>query len=202
MVLLRVVIGAILAVVVTLALFVTMYSLIKTEEVSLSEDNQARLADVIMETQKIEAIRKEQLPDKPDQAEEPPPEFEQPKMQDLDVDLAAAPIAVPVAAQVKIDIGPGMAVSDGEYLPIVKVAPVYPRRAQTRGIQGYCTVEYTVTKTGGIRDPQPVDCNPKGVFERASVDAAMKFKYKPRIVDGAPIEVAGVQNRFTYQLKE
>ena len=34
-----------------------------------------------------------------------------------------------------------------EYLPIVKVNPQYPRRAQTRGIEGYVLLEYIVTKT-------------------------------------------------------
>ena len=95
----------------------------------------------------------------------------------------------------------GMSSGDGEYLPIVKVAPIYPRRAQTRGITGYCIVEYTVTKTGSIRDPFAVDCQPKGIFERASLKASEKFKYKPRVVDGEPIEVAGVQNKFTYELE-
>ena len=60
----------------------------------------------------------------------------------------------------------------------------------------------TVTKSGSIRDPQPVDCQPSGVFESASVKAAMKFKYKPRVVDGEAIEVAGVQNKFTYELEQ
>jgi protein TonB len=46
-----------------------------------------------------------------------------------------------------------------------------------------------------------VDCSPKGIFERASVKASTKFKYKPRVVDGEPIEVAGVQNKFTYELE-
>lgn len=202
MALLRVGIGAVLAAIVTFLLFVTMYSLIKTEEVSLDDSQQNKLADVIMETQKIEAIRKEQLPEKPDTPDEPPPEFEQPEMEDMSVDLAASPVSVPVAGEIKINAGPSMAASDGEYLPIVKVAPVYPRRAQTRGIQGYCTVEYTVSKTGSVRDSKAVDCSPKGVFERASVAASLKFKYKPRIVDGDAIEVAGVQNRFTYQLKD
>ena len=62
-------------------------------------------------------------------------------------------------------------------------------------------VEYTVTKTGSIRDPFAVDCSPKGIFERASLKAALKFKYKPRVVDGEAIEVAGVQNKFTYELE-
>jgi protein TonB len=40
------------------------------------------------------------------------------------------------------------------------------------------------------------------VFDKASVKAAQKFKYKPRVIDGEPIEVPGVQNKFTYQLED
>ena len=59
-----------------------------------------------------------------------------------------------------------------------------------------------MTKSGAIRDPHVVDCKPSGVFDRASVKAATKFKYKPRVVDGEAIEVAGVQNKFTYELEQ
>ena len=38
-------------------------------------------------------------------------------------------------------------------------------------------------------------------FEQAAIEAALKFKYKPRTVDGEPIEVPGVQNRITFTLK-
>jgi protein TonB len=59
-----------------------------------------------------------------------------------------------------------------------------------------------VTTSGAIRDPVAVDCQPSGVFEKASLKAAAKFKYKPRVVDGEAIEVAGVQNKFTYELEQ
>ena len=88
------------------------------------------------------------------------------------------------------------------YLPIVQVAAVYPRRAQLRGITGYCVVEYTVTTSGATRDPAPVECSPPGVFEASAVRAALKFKYKPRVIGGQPVEVAGVRNRFVYELEE
>ena len=94
-----------------------------------------------------------------------------------------------------------MAPRCGEYLPIVKVAPVYPRRAATRGISGYCTVEYTVTKTGSVSNPVAVDCVPEGVFEFSSIKAAEQFKYAPRVVNGEPVEVTGVTNKFTYEVE-
>ena len=118
--------------------------------------------------------------------EEPPPDME-PIQFDSDVDMGVVNNAPTTGVTLNLSTS-GMSSGDGEYLPIVKVAPIYPRRAQTRGISGYCIVEYTVTKTGSIRDPQPVDCQPSGIFERASVKAAEKFKYKPRVVDGEPID--------------
>jgi len=40
------------------------------------------------------------------------------------------------------------------------------------------------------------------VFERAALAAVLKFKYKPRVVDGEPIEVAGVRNKITFVLED
>ena len=119
----------------------------------------------------------------------------------MDADIDVVNTAPTASVDISISTS-GMSTGDGEYLPIVKVAPIYPRRAQTRGITGYCIVEYTVTTSGAIRDPVAVDCQPSGVFERASLKAAEKFKYKPRVVDGAPIEVAGVRHIITFWLDE
>ena len=189
----RVLVGALVAVPVAIGLFFLMHSLIDTEYEQ--EDVEARkIADIIVPEDEIEVNVKQPKPDKVEDPEEPPPELPTPDIgMDMDLDVVnTAP-----RAQVDVQISATGISGDGEYLPIVKVAPVYPRRAQTRGISGYCIVEYTVTRTGSIRDPRAVDCQPSGVFESASIKAAEKFKYRPRVVDGEPIEVAGVQNLFT-----
>lgn len=189
-----------LAAAVTVGLFIIMYTLISTQDAKIDDDSGIKIDDIVLGETKIEAQLKEVKPDKPEDPEEPPPELETPQTSDFDVDTS---INVSFAPKADVEIGVGgLSVSDGEYLPIVKVAPIYPRRAQTRGIQGYCIVEYTVTKNGSIRDPIPVDCQPSGVFDSASVKAALKFKYKPRVVDGEPIEVPGVRNKFTYALEQ
>ena len=82
------------------------------------------------------------------------------------------------------------------------MAPQYPRRAQTRGIQGYVILEYIVTKTGAVRDPVVVDAKPPGIFNRAAINAALKYKYKPKVVNGEAIDVAGVKTRITFELAE
>ena len=101
----------------------------------------------------------------------------------------------------------GLNVSDGEYLPIVKVAPQYPRRAQSRGIEGYAIAQYTVTENGTTEDCVVIDAqttsgNPTTIFDSAACRAAEKFKYRPRVVDGVAIKVPNVQNKFTFELAD
>jgi protein TonB len=195
----RIFVGGLLAIPVAIGLFYIMQSLVDRD--FKQEDSKARkIADIVVPDKVIETNLKEVLPEKIEDPEEPPPDLE-PIEFDSDIDMGVVNNAPSTGITLKLNSS-GMSSGDGEYLPIVKVAPIYPRRAQTRGISGYCIVEYTVTKTGSIRDPQAVDCQPAGIFDRASVKAATKFKYKPRVVDGEPIEVAGVQNKFTYELEQ
>ena len=197
----RVVIGGLLAVPVAIGLFYIMQALVDREY--QQEATKARkIADIVVPDKVIETNLKEVKPEKVEDPEEPPPDLDPIKF-DTDVDMGVVNNAPTASISLNLSAS-GMSSGDGEYLPIVKVAPIYPRRAQTRGITGYCIVTYTVTTTGAIRDPyveNETDCSPKGIFERASLKAALKFKYKPRVVDGQAIEVAGVQNKFTYELE-
>jgi protein TonB len=198
---LRSIFGAAIAVPIAIGLFYIMQALV-TRDFQQETVKARKIADIVVPNKVIETNLKEVLPEKVEDPDEPPPDME-PLDFDTDLDMSTANMAPTVAVNVSINAS-GLSSGDGEYLPIVKVAPIYPRRAQTRGITGYCIVTYTVTSTGAIRDPyveNESDCSPKGIFERASLKAALKFKYKPRVVDGQAIEVAGVQNKFTYELE-
>ena len=187
-----------LAIPVVVGLFMIMHSLIAVDFVN-PEVSSSKVAELVQPDEEIKLDTATRKPEEPEEPDEPPPELEMAQISlDMDMDVENAAPATDISMEISSS---GMSSGDGEYLPIVKVAPIYPRRAQTRGISGYCIVEYTVTKSGSIRDPIAVDCVPSGVFDRASVKAATKFKYKPRVVDGEPIEVAGVQNKFTYELE-
>lgn len=87
-------------------------------------------------------------------------------------------------------------------LPIVKVAPIYPDRALNEGIEGHVLLEFVVTETGAVRDAVVLEANPSGVFEQAALKAVAKFKYKPRIVDGRPVETTGVRNRIAFEISD
>jgi len=86
-----------------------------------------------------------------------------------------------------------------------------------RGLTGWAIVEFTVTAQGTVKDAVAIEncgwvqnarsedeCtdSPNSVFDSAAENAALKFKYKPKIVDGEPVETAGVQNKITFQLTE
>jgi protein TonB len=202
----KVTIAGILGVVTTLGLLFLMNSLVNTEFAPPDETKSVKIPDIRMADTKIETRMEDAKPEKPQEPETPPdlpePEFEAPQVSGDALNMSA-PIA-----KADIDVGGNsLAFSEGEYLPIVKVPPEYPSTALSRGIEGFCTVVYTVTETGTTRDPEPIadqcitkDGKPTTVFNRASVRAALKFKYKPKVVDGKPVEVPGVKNRFTYEM--
>lgn len=87
-----------------------------------------------------------------------------------------------------------------DYAPLKKDPPIYPNISQYEGLTGWCIVEYVVTASGSVEDPFPESCNPIGLFEGASLSAAKDFRYQPRITDGVAVDVAGVQNKFTFVL--
>lgn len=192
--------GTFAAAVVTIGLFILMYSLIKFARPQINESKAIKIEDITMPRMQIETHVSEAQPNKPAQPEKPPTEAVKPQEQNFDVNTTID-VGYQPKADIKVGTG-GLAVSDGEYLPLVKVAPMYPVRAQTRGITGYCIVSYTVTKSGATQDVHPVDCQPPGYFEDASVKAAKEFKYKPRVVDGEPIAVKGVENKFKFELSK
>ena len=87
-----------------------------------------------------------------------------------------------------------------EFLPLIKVAPIYPRYALERNLQGHVLLEFAVTTTGAVRDPVVVEAQPPGIFDRAALNAVSRFKYKPKVVEGEVVEVTGVRNRIVFEV--
>lgn len=192
------------AALVTLLLLVLMVSLIEFSDKSLDKEKRIKLPDIYMPDVEIEVQRLIEKPEKPEVDETPPPDIPEQDFDKIDGNAAVGQVAAPGNMRPKLDlnIGAGLQATDGEYLPIVKVAPQYPRRALSRGIEGYVIVEYTVTKLGTVKDPRVVEGKPQGTFDRAAIKSALRYKYKPRVVDGEPIEVKGVRTRITFEIEE
>jgi len=117
--------------------------------------------------------------------------------------IAANLIAAP-SVDTKIGISGGLgfnvAGTDTEEMPLVRINPDYPPRAQSRGVQGWVVVQFTITPQGTVKDAKVVDGEPKGVFDEAAVNAVSRWKYNPKVQEGVPVERRGVQVKLTFKL--
>ena len=198
----RYVIAGALALSMTFVLFWGMQKLIAGGNEVMSEPVKGNVLDFIRLKKEETVVKKDRQVQKPAKPKEPPPQMTAPPMQQSNPNANAAKssFAADIQADTSLSGGLSLDSSDGDYLPIVKVAAVYPRRAQSRGIEGFVVVEFTVTKTGAVTNPAVVHAEPAGVFDRAALDAVVKFKYKPRVVDGVAMAVGGVQNKISFEI--
>ena len=92
--------------------------------------------------------------------------------------------------------------SDRDVVPLVRINPEYPTRARERGVEGWVQVEFTITAAGTVADQKVVDADPKGIFDRAALDAIGRWKYNPKVVDGRAMERRGVMVVLTFKLEK
>lgn len=198
--LLRATVAGLVALPVALALFIVMQALI-SEEFESPQIVAYPDFEVIPVPDEIKTKLEPIIPPEPlADPQEPPPQIIPAKLTHDSVDNFQGNIRPKMDGPKPIDGNSSL--SEGEYLPIVKVQPVYPSRAQTGGIEGYCIVEFTVLPSGATGGARAVDCAPSGYFEKTSIRAAGKFKYKPRVMDGVAVKVAGVRNLFKFKLQD
>jgi protein TonB len=194
----RLVVATPTATAVTFGLLLLMQLLIASGRGDIDEAKQVRLDDFIRVEREQTVETREPKPDKPPppqaRPDVPAPELDEP----FDNALAVAMTIPDVETSVSVS-GIGFGAADGEYLPIVKVAPDYPARAMSRGLEGYVLVEFSVTTSGAVKDIVVLEST-ASIFERPAIEAASKFKYRPRVVNGTPVEVHGVQNRIIFDV--
>ncbi|MDH3893553.1 MAG: energy transducer TonB [Chromatiales bacterium] len=202
MVILRYLFVIAIAAAINWGLLFLMQALIAAGKSELNDESTMHFVDFVRVEREEQIERKKPKPKKPIEPDQPPPDMPQQQQDALNPEAGAISIA-PVAVSADIDIGGiGLGSADGDYLPIVKVAPIYPRRALSRGIEGWVLLEFTVTRAGTVTDVRVLESEPPGIFDKAASEAASKFKYKPRVVDGEPIDVKGVPHKISFQLED
>jgi len=197
---LRILVGLLAGAAVALFLAWFMHYLIASSDVMLEKVSRVQMLDFVRIKREENIQRKDRTPDRPQLNKSP----EVPPMPQSDMDASGQRLAVSaMPTETSIDLGRGgvgFGAGEGDYLPIVKVAPIFPQRALAQGVFGECMVRYTVTTAGTVKDVEVIKqrCT-STMFYRPSVDAAMRFKYKPRVIDGEAVEVQGVHNLVYYR---
>lgn len=204
MILIRWALSMVMAAGITLGLFYFMQALIATGDQFDERVTVVKIVDATMPEITLEVI--EEI-DKPEPIEEVTEDT--PDTPDKQITLSDGPSLNIERASLELDSGlelnnAQISATDGDYLPLVAIAPQYPTRAAQRGITGWCLVSFTVDGQGNVDEDsiEVVDAEPATIFNRASQRAAARFKFQPRVVDGIGIAVPGVQYLFTYVLED
>ena len=189
------------AALITFGLFFGMQWLIAVGDIELEDPGERIRVEMATVRDAQETQQVERKPDVPQEAEAAP---------DVAIDMStsvdnvAGGVEIGATAMEAAPLTTGMggfSATDGEFLPIVRVDPQYPSRAAENGLEGNVLVSFTVTVEGTTRDVLAVESSHK-MFERNAVKAAQKYKYKPRVVDGEPVEVTGVLVDILFRLAD
>jgi protein TonB len=183
----------------TLLLFLLMHSLIAEEWARADGASYARVVSFLDVDQESDAQTKKRfMPEKLDQAKPPPP----PPMLTASAARPTSELdtAIYIPEWSVETSGIGFDISDMDEVPLVRIEPRYPPRAETLGIEGWVLLEFTISAAGTVVDPVVIACEPPRIFNSAAKRALSRWKYKPRLIDGLPVVREGVQVLLTFEI--
>jgi protein TonB len=190
-----------LGVAVTLVLFFIMQALIDSGDQAYRSDSDGQIMEFVrIKDDESLSLKDRRKPKKPEPPKEPPPP---PKM-------IVEKQVKPTMNKVKIDIpnidlptiaggGPflgnwaGNPLAEGDVLPIVRIDPQWPREALVEGIEGYVIVEVIIAADGSVASAVVIESVPRRIFDRNVIRAVLKWKFKPRIINGVAVERRAIQ---------
>jgi|TARA_B110000914_G_scaffold74837_1_gene65772 protein TonB len=184
-------------------LFFFMYLLILPGDLDIGALKDKQIVDFIR-LKKDDNLnqRDRRLPDKPPPPKRPPPpELETPDVQALPtpkLDIQFPDIKMPIDTNGAF-VGGGQYLGDGGLIPLVRIAPRYPRNALLKGTEGYVLVELLVDESGSVLSAIVKESRPSTVFNRSAVQAVLKWKFKPRVEGGVAIKQRGI-TRIDFQI--
>lgn len=203
------------AVGINLSLFLLMENMVSQDRV--------RVVD-LMDTQAIEFVRtpiEEELRTK-DRRSAPPPkpqEIDRPRADVTDIAQRASSFPAQAAAfdvtsmlgegGAGVALGQTLVGGGGNYLdvmmaddliPLSMLPPQYPPSARARSVEGWVDLVFTVDERGMVSDAQVIESEPAEVFDRAAIDAALRWRFRPVVKDGEAVSVLGeLRMNFTLE---
>jgi protein TonB len=178
-------------------LFLLMCSLIAMDP-PVRIENKHKVIEVVMSDDRVIEALPEQIEPKPIDPEPQPPmpkiaqNFELEKGTEVFIEVILDP------GVREIDNG----LSSGSAMAIFKVAPRYPRRALTKGIEGFVDLMFDITPSGKTENIRVIYAEPKGYFESSSIKTLAKWKYKPAMDEGVAMPQKNQKTRLIYELEK
>ena len=198
------------AIILTLFMFSIMQALVSNDGIFEKPSPEASYLNFIrLNNQESELNTKDRrLPEPPPPPEEAPetPEFSaQIESVSANLSMNLPTIGIPINSGEgpylgALAQGNGLAGFDTDVIPVVRVQPAYPRRAKQAGIEGYVTMEVLIRADGTVTRARVMESDPPRLFDEAALRAIERWKFRPKIVDGTPVEQRAKQTiEFTLQ---
>ena len=198
------------AIALTLFMFSIMQALVSNDGIFKKPNREASYLNFIrLNNQESELNTKDRrLPEPPPPPEEAPetPEFSaQIESVSANLSMNLPTIGIPINSGEgpylgALAQGNGLAGFDTDVIPVVRVQPAYPRRAKQAGIEGYVTMEVLIRADGTVTRARVMESDPPRLFDEAALRAIERWKFRPKIVDGTPVEQRAKQTiEFTLQ---
>jgi len=191
-----------MAAAVTLVLFLAMRSMITMESVELTAKIQIPPLVINPTVTEIYPRIREHMMDKVAEVTPPP---ERPMIEQTHANIPDAPIsnglgAIPKFDQKKLLHSTSAIHLDRSVQPILRVPPIYPGTALSRGLEGSCKALLDVGLNGRPMNIS-VTCTDQ-IFERAARRSIAKWKYAPKMVDGKAVIMRGVGTDIKFRISK
>jgi protein TonB len=159
--------------------------------------------------------KKRELPKKPEVKEEvmpkeamniaqsdnkpqrPEMKFDTPKM---NIDLAAGTGGMEISGA-----GPGGGGSSGtsDEVPLIRIEPQFPQEAAMQGItKGWVRLTLDLAPDGSVSQANIVQSSPRKIFDQAAIKAVLKWRYRPKMVEGKAVVRKGLKIQLDFELAE
>jgi protein TonB len=180
---------------VALLLFLLMHALVGGRDGFQRGADSGRVVDFVrVRPDEVVRTRERQVPREPPPPDKPPPppkletSAQQPvTRQVLDIETPDIAIGLTGGPAVATSWQPGDVGGDAEVIPIVRIEPQFPREALMRSIEGWVRLRFTINPDGAVADPDVIAAEPPRIFNREAVRAILRWKFRPRIVDGQAV---------------
>ncbi|MGA1932081.1 energy transducer TonB [Arcobacter sp. YIC-464] len=185
----RLFIALILSIVISVSIFFAMHLMTTSKNSKLQEKSETRHLVYLRDKDETKIERKERVKPKKPPEKKPPKKIKietkintqidknikiKPfKVQSKQVDISA----ISSLSGAKIEMSAGL-VDANSLTAISKVNPRFPRQAKIRKQSGYVKLGFIINKAGNVSDVEILESSPKGVFERNSIYAIKKWKFK------------------------
>jgi protein TonB len=143
--------------------------------------------------------------------EKPPPKVH-PKVKNIIPKLDASNLSLlDVAFEADLGLADGMQVSlgvkiwneadvDQKPVALFKAQPIYPIGAKSKNVTGRVELRMMVDRDGRVKNIEILKGEPEGVFEDATKEAVVRWRFQPAKVKGAAV-ACWVKTAINYELE-